>query len=55
MDAKVVEYREKNPNCKYCKYYIEISYCNAKQECIWFSRWKAKKCKLFKAAGGGGE
>lgn len=47
----VKEYREKMPNCKYCKYSFDVAlgvyYCNAKEKYIVFN--KAKKCEVYQA------
>ena len=48
----VYEYREKNPNCRYCKYGKEVDlayYCEAKQKFVFFN--KAKKCEVYQARG----
>lgn len=48
----VYEYREKNPNCRYCKYGKEVDlayYCEAKQKFVFLN--KAKKCEVYQARG----
>ncbi len=49
----VKEYREKHPNCRYCKYSFDcamgIYYCEAKEKQIFFN--KAKKCEVYQARG----
>ena len=50
---KVLEYREKHPNCKYCKYCFDIElgfyYCKAKEKYLFFN--KAKNCEVYQARG----
>jgi hypothetical protein len=47
----VKEYREKEPNCRYCKYscYLELGFymCNAKEKFLLSN--KAKKCEVYQA------
>ena len=49
----VEEYREKHPNCRYCKYSFDVAlfsyYCNAKEKYIVLN--EAKKCEIYKAKG----
>lgn len=48
MDKKVINYREANKRCDYCKYYDNAYLCNcrAKRKTILF-RQQARICKLF--------
>ena len=46
---KVIEYRKKHPNCKYCNHYIDFNYCLAKEKCLFFN--EAKKCPMYLAKG----
>lgn len=48
----VKEYREKNPDCKYCEYGLNCencAYCYAKEKTILFCKSTAKKCKVYRA------
>ena len=48
----VNEYREKNPDCRYCKHgsiriVDDLCMCKAKIKDIFFTRFSAKRCKIY--------